>query len=149
LLDGVADLMRLSEKPWTEADIRASYCPEIKKLPFIGMKEGLNNACENAELYWCDEPTKHGHHDYKRGRTYALLTIEAIERDRPKTGQRRAYAGSHYLAQIFEAMITDAIDRRRKGGIGSRKALTSTMDGFLYELSRAFCGADPERPHVS
>jgi hypothetical protein len=69
------------QPPWTEEDIRAIHCPEIKLLPFVAMKDGEgDNPCRNAECYWCDEPSGNGHVDYKRGCVYAQLTIKAIER---------------------------------------------------------------------
>jgi hypothetical protein len=132
---------QLPQKEWSEEDIRAIFCPELKMLPFIVMKE--SNPCANAELYWHDEPSKHGHVDYKRGHDYALLTLEAIDRDRPV--HRRAYAAPTYLEHIFEAMINDAIERRRKGGKGSRTNLTSSMRGFLDEITRRICDKQDPR----
>jgi hypothetical protein len=135
LPDNVMDCMTRFQRPYTEEDSRAIYCPEIKLLPFVILKED-ENPCRPAECYWCDEPSGEGHVDYKRGRAYAQLTIKAIQRDRPRY---RPYAAPHYLQSIFEAMVNDALERRRRGGKGSRTTITSAMSGFLQELSDHIC----------
>ena len=129
------DCMSTFKRELTEEDVRAIFCPEIKLLPFIVMKEG-ENPCRNAECYWHDEPSGEGHVDSKRGAVYAQLTIKAIQRDRPRY---RPYAAPHYLKQIFEAMVNDALERRRRGGKGSRTTITPAMSGFLNELSEHIC----------
>jgi hypothetical protein len=136
----------LSERPWTIEEVRALYCPAIKLLPFVVMEEGAS-AADKAVNYWCDEPTKHAHVDYKRGRVYAQLLLKAIEDDRPK--HRPMFHAPRYLERIFEAMIDDAIERRRKGGKGSRTNVSSTVSGFLRGLSHHICGVkDPLGPAV-
>jgi hypothetical protein len=135
LPDNVMDCLSRFQRPYTEEDVRAIYCPEIKLLPFIVMKEG-ENPCKNPECYWHDEPSGEGHVDYKRGQAYAQLTIKAIERDRPRY---RRSAAPIYLRYVFEAMVNDALERRRRGGKKSRTTITSAMSGFLEELSDHIC----------
>jgi hypothetical protein len=122
----------IRDKKWTEAEIRRVFGPSIKRLPFVAMKEDAKSWCDNALNYWCDEPTKHGHVDFKRGVLYAELTLKAIKKD--GTCPR-------YLEHILEAIIDDAIERRRKGGKKSRTNRTSTVHGFVHKLSEHICGS--------
>ena len=48
------------------------------------------------------------------------------------------------LGHIIESMIRDGITRRMKGGRHSRTPVTSTMSGFLSELTRHIAGIDRE-----
>ncbi len=114
---------------WTPDDIRRLCGPSIKLLPFVTMKDG--NPIAGATSYWNDIPTGNGHADFKRGNSYALLTMQAIIADG---------CGPHYLQCIIEAMIHDAVVRRAKGRKRSRR-LPPAVDGFLFELSRQLCSA--------
>jgi hypothetical protein len=144
VIDALPIMQAKWDSAWTIEDLRALDCPSIKMLPFVAMEEGART-CDNAVNYWHDEPTKHAHTDFKRGRVYAQLLLKAIEADRPT--HRRAYSAPRYLERIFAAMINDAIKRRLKGGKGSRTNITSAMDGFLYGISHHICGLkDPLVP---
>jgi len=106
---------------------RRHHAPSIKKLPFVvAHDERLTMPAMN---YWNDEPSGIPAHDWKRGKDFARLTIEAMIADG---------CSAHYLERIFEAIVTDAVRRRRKGGKGSRRR-SMVVDGFLFELSRMFC----------
>jgi hypothetical protein len=117
----------------------------MKLLPFVVMREGAN-PCENAINYWCDEPTKHGGVDHKRGRLYAQLTVKAIKTSAGEVTAGRRTAAPHYLERIFAAIVDDAIERRRKGGKGSRRNITATADGFLRELALYICDQEDQLP---
>jgi hypothetical protein len=138
LPENAINAMPRFDKPWSEAKVRRAYGPSIKMLPFVAMKEDAKSWCDNPLNYWCDEPTKKGHVDFRRGVLYAELTLKAIKKDG---------ACPHYLERIFEAIIDDAIERRRKGGKGSRTNRTSTVHGFLHKLSQHICGSiTPDLP---
>jgi hypothetical protein len=131
------------ERPWTLEDLRARFCPAMKLLPFVVMQEDAS-LTDHPLNWWCDEPTKHSHVDFKRGRVYAQLLLKAIKADLPNN---RASDAVFYLERIFAAMVDDAIRRRLKGGKGSRLNISSTVSGFLSEISRYICGVpDPLEP---
>jgi hypothetical protein len=145
VIDAIPALIE-AQPAWTVEDAHRTYCPEMKLLPFVVMAEDAG-PCENAINYWCDEATKHGHVDHKRGRLYAQLTLKAIKASAAKAKRTRT-AAPLYLEHIFAAIIDDAIERRRKGGKGSR-TMSSTVNGFLRELSAHICGQEDELPSAS
>jgi hypothetical protein len=65
VIDAIAARIKL--RPWTDEQLHGLWCPEMKMLPFVAMPENAK-ANDKAINYWCDEPTKHGHVDHKRGR---------------------------------------------------------------------------------
>jgi len=113
------------------------FCPAIKLLPFVAMKEGAR-VCDRAVNWWNDEPTKQGGGDHHRGRVYARLLLKAIDDSRPTKGNK-GFGAPRFLEQIFEGMLEDAVRRRIKAGRRSRSTLTPTMDGFLREISLHIC----------
>jgi hypothetical protein len=131
------DVVELPRREWTEEEVRAYFCPTIKMLPFVVMQS--DNPLKNATCYWHDEhgSSQRGYEDVKRGRTYAQLFIQAVERDRPT--YRSVYAAPRYLEAILTAMVNEALERRRKGGKGSRTTFTGAMTGFMVELTEHIC----------
>lgn len=111
---------------WTPEKLRRTLGPSVMRLPFITMKGGHPRA--GATAYWNDVPTKNGRDDFKRGKEYAALTIEAMTAD----------GCAWYLEKIIEAIVADAVSRKAKGGKHSR-TLPPAVDGFIHELSRQFC----------
>jgi hypothetical protein len=139
-------IARRTTEAWARAvaDMHRLHCPEMKMLPFVAMRKDAS-PCENAINYWCDEPTHHSGVDHKRGRLYAQLTVKAIQSSVSKANGSRS-AAPHYLERIFAAIVDDAIERRRRGGKHSRTNITSTVDGFLRELSHYICGQEDHLP---
>jgi hypothetical protein len=90
---------------WTPEKVRKVFGPSIKQLPFVTMTDG--SPCANAASYWNDVPTNDSRADFKRGKEYGALTIEALAFDR---------CGPRYLEHIIEAIICDAVARKAKGG---------------------------------
>jgi hypothetical protein len=110
----------------TAEKLRRPRQPSLERLPFVTMKGG--NPAAGATSYWNDIPTGNGRDDFKRGKKYAALAIEAMTAD----------GCAWYLEKIIEAMVVDAVSRRAKGGKHSR-TLPPAVDGFIHELSRRFC----------
>ncbi len=111
---------------WTPEKLRRTIGPSLMRLPFIMMKGGSRRA--GARSYWNDVPTGNGRDDFKRGKEYAALTIEAMTAD----------GCAWYLEKIIEGIVADAVSRKAKGGKHSR-TLPPAVDGFIHELSRQFC----------
>ncbi|MDQ6734646.1 MAG: hypothetical protein M3Z35_11145 [Nitrospirota bacterium] len=111
------------------ADVRRVFAPSIKALPFVARRDGAR-VTEPPLSWWKDTPGADHHSDCKRGRSYALLVIDALAADR---------CGSPPLENIFAAIIEDAVRRRLKGGKHAR-TLPPAVDGFLWELSRFIAG---------
>jgi len=107
--------------------VRRRVGPSVKRLPFVTVKGGSRRA--RAVSYWNDVPTRNGRDDFKRGKKYAALTIEAMTADG---------CASWYLEKIIEAIVADAVSRKVRGGKHSR-TLPPAVDGFIHELSRKFC----------
>ena len=95
----------------------------LTRLPFVSTKGGSPRA--GVKRYWKDVPTGNGREDFKRGKKYAALTIEAMTAD----------GCAWYLERIIEAIVLDAVARKAKGGRHSR-TLPPAVDGFIHELSR-------------
>ena len=110
---------------WTPDRARHKRARSLKRLPFVAMKDHRGGRAAN---YWSDAPTGNGRDDFKRGKEYAVLTIEAMTVD----------GCPWYLEKIIEALVTDAISRRARGGKHSR-ALPPAVNGFIHELSRQLC----------
>ncbi len=108
---------------WTPEKLRRMFGLSVKRLPFVTMKGA------RAASYWNDAPTGNGRDDFKRGKKYAALTIEAMTADG---------CASWYLEKIIQAIVADAVSRKVKGGKHSR-TLPPAVDGFIHELSRQFC----------
>jgi hypothetical protein len=125
---------------WTRTpdETRAMVAPSVKSLPFVSA-EWHNDYW--PESMWVDLPTDDWRADRERGKHFAKLTIAALIADRPNHGR--------VLGVIFEAMVSDAIRRRVKGGKGSRKML-GAVDGYLEELADFIVGQcrRPEPPAV-
>jgi hypothetical protein len=100
--------------------------PEIMQLPFVTRIEGRDG--EFNINFW-NVQSSDGIDDIKRGRKYAKLTIAAL-------GNAKYASVYRALEMMFEAIVTDAIARRAKGGKGSRTNITSVGNGFLSELSK-------------
>jgi hypothetical protein len=111
---------------WTTEKPLRTFSPSFDRLPFVKMK---GSGRTRAASFWTDAPTENGRADFKRGRTYAALTIAAMTAD----GRTLCY-----LERIIEAIVIDAACRKTKGGKYSR-ALPPAVEGFIHELSRQFC----------
>lgn len=105
--------------------IRRTYAPAFKSLPFVQRKNEAS-ICDRPITFWNDTPGFDHKTDFKRGRIYAEMTIEALADDN---------CGSCPLEQTFEAIIKDAVARKIKGGKHAR-TLPPAVDGFLWVLSR-------------
>src|SRR6476660_2877896 len=115
----------------------------LSRLPFVGPPCPRDGRADfKKRNYWIDEPTNDRLADYQRGRHYARMTIEAIqERSAEHDGHKLALSICAIdLGHIIEGMIRDGIARQKRGGKYSRSACTSTMDGFLSELTRYIAG---------
>lgn len=112
-------------KEWTIADVRRIHAPAFTALPFVTRKE-VSDKLSQAISFWNDIPSGDGMSDYKRGRIFAGMVVDAIATDQ---------CGSRPLERAFEAIILDAVARRVKGGKHSR-TLPPAVDGFLLELSK-------------
>jgi len=110
---------------WTLAQARRFYAPAFKSLPFI-QRKSETSICERPITFWNDVPGFDHKTDFKRGRLFAEMTIEAIAADN---------CGSGPLEATFEAIIKDAVARKAKGGKHAR-TLPPAVDGFLWELSK-------------
>jgi hypothetical protein len=95
---------------------------------------------------WNDVPTDDGLDDFQRGKRYGQMVLNAIEaRSEAYNGHKLALSITAIdLGHIIESMIRDGIARRMKGGRHSRTPVTSTMRGFLFELTRHIAGIDDE-----
>jgi hypothetical protein len=120
----------------TAEKTRRRVGPSLARLPFVTTKGGSPRA--DVKRYWKDVPTGNGRADFKRGKKYAALTIEAMTAD----------GCAWYLERIIEAIVLDAVARKAKGGRHSR-ALPPAVDGFIHELSHRLCatvtGIEPAR----
>jgi hypothetical protein len=118
-----------SEQPiapkWTIAKLRQVYAPAFKSLPFI-QRKNETSIFEKPITFWNDAPGFDHKTDFKRGRLFAEMTIEAIAADN---------CGSGPLEATFAAIIKDAVARKAKGGKHTR-TLPPAVDGFLWELSK-------------
>jgi hypothetical protein len=110
----------------TSGNLRRTLGPSIMRLPFVTMNGKGPSA--GAKSYWNDVPTGNGRNDFKRGKKYAALALEAMSAD----------GCAWYLEKIIEAIVLDAVSRRAKGGKYSRN-LPPAADGFIHELSRRLC----------
>jgi hypothetical protein len=124
---GSASIIRPDFRPArpTPRALRRKLGPSLKRLPFVTIKQGGPRA--GVKRYWNDVPTGNGRDDFKRGKKYAALTIDAMTED----------GCTWYLERILEAIVADAVSRRAKGGKHSR-TLPPAVDGFIHELSRRF-----------
>jgi hypothetical protein len=111
---------------WTPEKLHHTFAPSLKQLPFVMVKGGRQRP--SAATYWNDAPTGNGRNDFKRGKTYAALTIRAMTAD----------GCPWYLEKVTKAIVIDSASRRARGGKHSR-ALPPAVDGFIHELSRQFC----------
>jgi hypothetical protein len=111
----------------TAEKLRRTFGPSGKRLPFVTMKGG--NPSASVTSYWNDAPTENGRDDFKRGKKYAALTIEAMTADG---------CASWYVEKIIQAIVADAASRKADGGKHSR-TLPPSANGFIHELSRQFC----------
>jgi hypothetical protein len=110
----------------TPQKIRRKLGPSVKRLPFVTLAGGSPRS--RVKSYWNDVPTANGRDDFKRGKKYAALAIEAMTAD----------GCAWYLERIMEAIVADARSRKARGGKHSR-TLPPAVDGFIHELSRRFC----------
>lgn len=99
----------------------------LKKLPFVKIKHESRRP--SAACFWSDAPTANGREDFKRGQTYAALTMAAITAD--------GYA-AWYLERILDGIVRDVASRKAKRGRYSR-TLPPAVIGFIHELSRQYC----------
>jgi hypothetical protein len=94
---------------------------------------------------WVDMPTENGHEDHARGRAYAKTMLSVMQ------AYTNACRGSRYeklsmtitaraLESVLDSMVTDAVNRQKKGGKYSRRIITPAMNGFLSELTRHIAG---------
>jgi hypothetical protein len=114
---------------WRSEKIRRTLGPSVKRLPFVTIKRG--SPCADAASYWNDVPTGDGREDFRRGKKYAALAIEAVTADG---------CASWYLEKIIQAIVVDAVSRKARGGKHSR-TLPPAVDGFIHELSCQLCAS--------
>jgi len=112
---------------WTPERLRRMFGLSVRRLPFVTTKG--NNTSASAANFWNDAPTGNGRDDFKRGKKYAGLTIEAMTADG---------CASWYLEKIIQAIVDDVVSRRAAGGKYSR-TLPPAVNGFIHELSRQLC----------
>lgn len=99
-------------------------------LPFVTLPA---DECDSWREFWAqiimwnDEPTDDPAADYRRGRQYAHLAIEAIRTDK---------AFPRQLEIVVQRMIAGAFSRRGPGGRLCRQ-LSSSEEGFLNTLCRS------------
>jgi hypothetical protein len=109
----------------TLAELRRTYAPAFLSLPFIQRDEKAG-VCGRPITFRSDTPGFDHKTDFRRGRLYAEMMIDAIADDK---------CCSRPLEQTFEAIIKDAIARKIKGGKHAR-TLPPSVNGFLWELSK-------------
>ena len=61
---------------WTPARLRRSCAPSVKLLPFVTLRVD-GNPYAPAASYWDVAPSGKPRDDFKRGKQYAAMTIEA------------------------------------------------------------------------
>jgi hypothetical protein len=110
---------------WTIAELRRIHAPAFLSLPFIQRDEKAG-VCGRPIAFWNDPPGFDHKTDFRRGRLYAEMMIDAVADDK---------CCSRPLEQTFEAIIKDAVARKIKGGKHAR-TLPPAVDGFLWELSK-------------
>jgi hypothetical protein len=118
---------------WTAERMRRACAPSVKLLPFVQLRSD-GNPYAPAVSNWNVTSSENPREDFKRGKAYAAMTIQALKADD---------CSSRELERIFEAIVADAVARRRKGGKGSRRILSPVADGFIHQLSRAITGWKP------
>jgi hypothetical protein len=103
------------------AEIRRYTMPATKALPFVKLRAN-DQPLWRPESFWDVEPTGKRENDFKLGRQYARLAIDAMKADRD----------SHLVARVIQDIIKDAVDRLggKRRGRRSPAAL-----GFLTEIS--------------
>lgn len=103
------------------AEIRRYTMPATKALPFVKLRAN-DQPLWRPESFWHVEPTGKRENDFKLGRKYARLAIDAMKADRD----------SHLVARVIQDIIKDAVDRLggKRRGRRSPAAL-----GFLAEIS--------------
>ena len=74
---------------WTLAQARRFYAPAFKSLPFI-QRKSETSICERPITFWNDVPGFDHKTDFKRGRLFAEMTIEAIAADNCGSGPLEA-----------------------------------------------------------
>jgi hypothetical protein len=128
----VSERMKDHATPSQEAPLNHVY-----PWPWVqGRARRLNRNC------WNDKPTKNGACDHARGRRYAKMMLSAMQRNSDAHGNSKTgnVVSARALDEILESMICDAVARQKKGGHGSRTGITSTMKGFLWEMTRYIAG---------
>jgi hypothetical protein len=103
------------------AEIRRYTMPATKALPFVKLRAN-DQPLWRPESFWDVEPTGKRENDFKLGRQYARLAIDAMKADRD----------SHLVARVIQDIIKDSVDRLggKRRGRRSPAAL-----GFLTEIS--------------
>jgi hypothetical protein len=103
------------------AEIRHYTMPATKALPFVKLRAN-DQPLWRPESFWHVEPAGTRENDFKLGRQYARLAIDAMKADRD----------SHLVARVIQDIIKDAVDRLggKRRGRRSPAAL-----GFLAEIS--------------
>jgi hypothetical protein len=116
----------------------------LEEMPFVDPQPPRFPNTRREWNCWNDVPTDDSLDDYRRGKRYGQMVLDAMEaRSEAYGGHKLALSiAAINLQHIIESMIRDGIARRIKGGRHSRTPVTSAMSGFLWELTRHIAGIE-------
>lgn len=109
---------------YSEADHERMMAPKVRDLPFCSKER---DEYGHPVSYWAvDDETAFSKGAYQLGKKWGADLFDAARNERGRG-----------FELLIEELVADGIRRARKGGSGSRKALSTAADGVLAGFAEA------------